>query len=515
MINIIKIYFWQFVSILFNFASIFVVTPYLASNPNLYGIYTLVTAAAIFLTYGDFGFLGAGMKYASECYAQKDLKQEIRIIGFTGFIFLSFVCLYAICVFLISFKPELLIKNLINTQQIQIAKWLLIILSVSSPVFMFQRVLQIIFAVRLKDYVFQKILICANAIKIIFAIMLFGHGGYPIVYYFLFSQVCSLLAVCIGFWVVKSKLGYDLRLLLKSLRFNKELYKRTSSLAFVSIFLTISWIIYYELDPFVISKLLGPQYIAIYAVGFTLMEYFRSVFGIIFSPFIAKFNYYVGLKDYEGLKKFFITVLIVALPLTVLPVLAISITIKTFILTWVGASYAASVPIAQVLVLSYLFSFIISPSGLLVMAYEKAKNLYLISALLPFIYWMGVFFTFRFIGLQSLADFKFFSFLVVASTYVVIIVKLLDLEFWSFLWKILLPALLPVCFLVAVLYLTKGVLPEEKSKINLFIYFVYNGAVISGGLIIYYFSSITFRKSINLLISPISSKINSIKSTKD
>ena len=72
--QIIKIYLWQFISLLFNFAAIFVVTPYLSSNHTLYGIYTLVVAANMFLSYADFGFLGAGMKFASECYAQKDLK---------------------------------------------------------------------------------------------------------------------------------------------------------------------------------------------------------------------------------------------------------------------------------------------------------------------------------------------------------------------------------------------------------------------------------------------------------
>ena len=61
----------------------------------------------------------------------------------------------------ISFKPELLIRNLINNEQKSIARWLLTILALSSPVFLFQRILQIIFAVRLRDYVFQKILICA------------------------------------------------------------------------------------------------------------------------------------------------------------------------------------------------------------------------------------------------------------------------------------------------------------------------------------------------------------------
>ena len=92
--NFLKIYFWQIVSIIFNFATVFVVTPFLSSNPAIFGIYSIVTAAYIFLSYADLGFLSAGMKYASECFARNERKEEIMIIGFAGFIFLIFVILF-------------------------------------------------------------------------------------------------------------------------------------------------------------------------------------------------------------------------------------------------------------------------------------------------------------------------------------------------------------------------------------------------------------------------------------
>ena len=110
----LKIYFWQFVSIFFNFAAIFIVTPYLTSNQTIYGIYTLVIASYMFLTYADFGFLGAGMKFASEYSAQNNLKEEIKIVGFTGYIFLVFVCFYA------GFRPILCCKFFDSTKQTQL-----------------------------------------------------------------------------------------------------------------------------------------------------------------------------------------------------------------------------------------------------------------------------------------------------------------------------------------------------------------------------------------------------------
>jgi O-antigen/teichoic acid export membrane protein len=503
----LKIYLWQFISILFNFAAIFIVTPYLSSNQTIYGIYMLIVAAYMFLSYADFGFLGAGMKFASEYYAQKNLREEIKVIGFTGFIFLAFVLLYAMGVLFLSFRPELIVKNLENNEERAIASNLLFILACFCPVFVMQRIVQIIFAVRLRDYVFQRIYIVANAIKIVFAMIFFSNESYPIVGYFLFSQLCTLTAVLLGLYIAKKSFGYDYKYFFGSFRFSKEMYEKTKKLAFVSLFLTLCWILYYELDPFVISRLLGAKYLAIFAIGFTLMEYFRSVFGIFFSPFTAKFNHFVGLKDFDGLHVFFNKVLLLALPLTVFPVLSVSITIKNFIFCWVGNQYADSVPIAQVLVLSFLFSFLSSPTGILIMAYERAKLLYLTNALLPIIYWTGVFISFKFIGLQAFADFKVVAFFIVIIVYLNIIVKLLNLKFWPFLWKLVSPALLSILFIVIAALLTRSYLPVEKDKLNLLIYFVYNGIIISIAFVIYFFSSSEYRKSINAIVAPLFEKV--------
>jgi O-antigen/teichoic acid export membrane protein len=512
----IKIYVWQFISILFNFASIFVVTPYLTSNPTIYGIYTLIVAAYMFLSYADFGFLGAGMKFASECYAQKDLPKEIKIIGFTGFIFLLFVSIYALVVFLLSFNPELLVKNLVGIEERAIASNLLLILALFCPVFVLQRIVQIIFAVRLQDFVFQRIFITANAIKIFFAVLFFSHGSYPIVGYFLFSQICSLIAVLLGLYIAKKRFGYNFTLFFKSFRFSKEMYSKTKSLAFVSIFLTFCWILFYELDPFVISRFLGAHTLAFYAIGFTLMEYFRSVFGIIFGPFVAKFNHFIGVNDHRGLHDFFTKILIMGLPMTVFPVLAISITLKSFIFCWVGDQYGASIPLGQVLVLSYLFSFLISPTGILIMAYERAKLLYITSALLPLIYWFGILASYNYIGIQAFANFKFVAFFIVAIVHLNIIVKILNAKFWSFLWMLVFPSILPILFIVSSAWFIRSFLPIEKGKINLLIYFVYNGLIISIGFVIYYGTSSKFRKGMNLvLLSFFGKKINRNLQAKD
>lgn len=501
--NFIKIYIWQIISIIFNFAAVFVVTPYLSSNQALYGIYSIVTAAYLFISYADFGFLSAGMKYASESYARNDIDDEIKFIGFSGMVFLLFVLLYSGVILIASVSPGILVEGIKSAKEISIARSLLIILALFCPVFALQRILQIIFGVRMQDYKFQRVLVLSNLAKVLAAIFFFSSGKYLIVEYFLFSQVFSLIAVSVGFVMAKKSLNYDLVLLLKSFKLSKEIYNKTKKLAFTSLFLTFCWILYYELDTFVIAKKLGANSVAVFAIGLTVMTYFRSIFGVFFTPFIAKFNYFVGLKDKVGLKSFFMKVLIVFIPITVFPVLAVSLTTKNFIFTWVGDNYSNSIKITEIMLLSHLFSFISYPAGILIMAYERVRALYFTSALQPILYWSGIILTYPFWKLESFAYFKFIAFLIAAIVYLIIILKFFDLKFGFFFKKVILPALPSLAAIVIILFIIQDFMPITHNKMFLLLYFVIIGMTTFIGILIYYLISKDYRIFLNGLISKI------------
>jgi O-antigen/teichoic acid export membrane protein len=510
----IKIYFWQFISILFNFASVFVVTPFISSNQTLYGIYSIVMSAYLFISYADFGFLGAGMKYASESFAQKNIKDEVEVLGFAGMVFLVFIGLYSLTMIYFSFCPDILVKGLKNDEELLIARHLLLILAFFSPVLVFQRIIQIIFGVRLLDYKFQRILIGANLVKVVSAFFFFLDGNYRIVEYFLFSQICNLSAVLIGFYLLNTNLQYDVRLLFNSFKLSSRLFKKTKKLAFTSIFLTLSWILYYELDPFVIGKFLGVNQVAIYAIGLTIITYFRSMFGIFFTPFIAKFNHFIGLNDKEGLQKFLFKVIVIFLPLTVFPVVAVFLTTQNFIYNWVGSSYSNSVVIAQILVSVYVFSFISYPAGILIMANERVKFLYITAIIQPFVYWMGIWITFKYLGLESFAFFKVIAFFINIVVYTIVILKFLEIDFSTFVSKIIFPAILPISVIIISLLLIRGHLTLEFNKIYLIYYFLIIGCVILVGIFCYYFTSIIFRQFANQLFSEMRNKLNNSKLMK-
>ncbi|MDQ0969213.1 O-antigen/teichoic acid export membrane protein [Flavobacterium sp. W4I14] len=491
--NFIKIYFWQVISILFNFGAVFIVTPYISSNQSLYGIYAVVTSAYLFISYADFGFLGAAMKYAAECFAKNNMVDEIKVVGFAAMVFLLFVLIYGLGILYVSISPSLLVSSIRGESEIRTARELLIILAIFCPVFVVQRIVQVIYAVRLQDYKFQRILILSNTVKVLSIFMFFGGGNYLIVEYFLFSQVCTLFAVIAGLIVAKKSLNYDLLLLLKSVRLTKEQYIKTKKLAFTSIFLTLSWILYYELDTFVIVKFLGPNSVAIFTIALTLMTYFRTIFGVFFTPFITKFNYFVGLKDTEGLKAYFLKVMVIFIPCTLFPVLIVIFTAKNFIYTWVGDHYFSSVNIAQVMLMCYLFSFITYPTGILIMANEKVKALYFTSALQPFIYWVGIAITYSFLKLEAFAYFKFIAFFIETIVYIVYILYFFNIKLFGFLKKIIFPIIPSILVLVVILFFTRNYWPTGHLKINLLFYFINVGILVCVSTIVYYFSSKIFR----------------------
>ncbi len=504
----IKIYFWQAISILFNFAAVFVITPFISTNSNLYGIYTIIIAAYFFISYADFGFLSAGMKYASECFAQNNLKDEIEVIGFTGVIFFAFSSLYAFCILLLSFDPSLLVNGISSDVELEIAKKLLIILAFSCPVLVIQRVIQIIFGIRLKDYKFQRILIISNSIKLLSAFIFFSNGRYMIVEYFLVSQICMLCAVVVGLIYMKKSLNYDLYSLFKAFKFSKKMYNKTSKLAFTSIFLTICWILYYELDTFAIGKLFDAKSVAVYAIGLTIITYFRSLFGIIFTPFVARFNHFVGLKDKVGLQNFFIKVMVIFIPITVFPVVAVFFTVNNFIICWVGESYTSSISIAQILVLTYVFSFITYPSGILIMANERVKALYFTSALQPIVFWLGIIFTHKYLGLESFAYFKLLAITLETLVYLIIILNFLEINFYALVKRVLFPVLIPLMFLIFVLFIGKSFLPTTLGKLNLVYYFISIGIVTLIGILSYYFTSPIFNEFSRNIFSNIKIRLN-------
>jgi len=180
---------------------------------------------------------------------------------------------------------------------------------------------------------------------------------------------------------------YNIFVFFKAFKFSWPIFNKTKSLAFGSLFLTVMWIFYYELDAFAIAKLLGPESVAIYAVGFTAMTFLRSLYGVLYSPFFARFNHYIGLNDISGLRGLYLTIVIMTLPLVVFPIMSLFLLMGPFINAWVGSHYQNSVLIAQLLIICFIYGAVSYPGSFLIIAQERIRILYITAAVAPIIYW--------------------------------------------------------------------------------------------------------------------------------
>ena len=504
--NYLKIYLWQGVSLILNFLSMFVVIPYLTSDPTTYGIYSVCISFSIFLAYADLGFMGAGQKYAAEYFAKGNKEEEIKVIGFTNFILLVFLILFSIGFFVLSRQPELLVKGIDTLNQHYIASSLLLILAVFTPTTLLQRLLQMIFGIRMEDFIVQRTNIIGSVFKILSVLWFFRQGKYDIVGYFLFTQIINFIATIISLLIARKRYQYNFKSLFSCIYFNKAVYDKTKGLAFASLFMTVSWIFYYELDSVAIGKFLGANQVAIYAIGLTVLSFFRSIFGILFAPFNVRFNHFVGSGDESVLKSFYLQIVTILAPMVVFPIIAIAILARPIVLTWVGADYEASIEIVQFLVFCNVFAFISYPTNFMLLAKERQKVLYFISTLLPFVFWIGIAASIGVWGLKSFAVFKLVAFFMSALVLFKLMIEYLELQLLDAIKKIFSPMLFPVLVLILGSFIVRAYLPLEKSKMNLIIVAIAVGLLIIISFVIQYFASVNWREQMNKTIRQFSSK---------
>lgn len=481
--NYLKIYFWQGISMVLNFLSMFIVIPYLTSDPTVYGIYSVCISFAIFLSYADLGFIGAGQKYASEYFAQGNQQQEIKVIGFTHFILLVFLIIFSLLFFWFSKNPEILVKGIDNRKHHEVASSLLLIMSLFTPTTLLQRLLQMIYSIRMEDYIIQRINIIGSAIKIFSVLWFFKSEKYDIVGYFLFTQIVNLVVSIFSLILTKKRYSYNFKLLLKSIHFNKEIFDITKSLAFTSLLITICWILYYELDSVAIGKMLGAKSVAIYTIGLTILSFFRSILGIVFSPFNIRFNHYIGINDEESLKNVYLQVVTIFAPIVTIPLITIFIFSKYIVLTWVGKEYLESISVIQFLILCNLFAFITYPTNFMLIAKEKQKMLYVINFIIPIIFWSGIFLSITYLGVKSFAIFKLIAFLFSAIFSIHIMIKYLKINNIDIFYHIFKSLAIPFIFIFIILFLSENYLPTYQSKTNLFLVGIFITSIISISLV--------------------------------
>ena len=466
--NYLYIYSTQVLSMLLGMLSLFIVTPFLSSNKELYGIYAICSSLTLFYNYADIGFLGAGQKFASEAYIREEQKRELKILGFSGMIFLLFLLILSAIILIIAINPSILIKD-ISEENVPMARSLLLILALSSPIVCFQRIGQMLYSVRLSDYYYQLMQLVGSLLKILSVFLFFSDGHYNIIGYYLTYQLISAFIVVLAFVFLYSKYSISFLSVLKHFRLRRSEYLQLKDLAFASLFGTICWVLYYELDNVFISRLIGAEAVAIYAVAFSILTIFRNIFGSLFNPYQTRFNYFVGLWDYKGLYSFVKTIIEFFIPICLIPIIIMSIVSEPFVYSWVGSGYQESIPVLICLLFCNVLAFISYPSGLFITALQKTKHLYFINGIIVLVFWIGVLISYKQLGVVSFALMKAIGMILSAIYGFVIVFHIMKEPILKFVTRLTYVYFVPVACCVSFSILAKPYMRIEKGSSDLLV----------------------------------------------
>ncbi|TXF77526.1 lipopolysaccharide biosynthesis protein [Chryseobacterium sp.] len=399
--NLALIYGTKILAIITGFLTVLLVIPKLTSNPTIYGIYTICTSLGLFFSYADLGFLAACQKYAAEYFVQKNLRKEMKVIGFSLFILSLFVGVIVIFLFIIAYSPSLLIKSG-STVDLKIASQLILILVLFSPTIIIQKLNVLVYSIRIEDYIYQGIEIVFNLIKIGIIGLFVTSKTYDIIGYYLSIQVLSLISSLIAVYIIVRRYKYEILFLLKQFRFSKEVYLKTKDLAFSSLLLTIAWILYFELDTIILSKFYGIKVVAIYAVAVVFLNFMRTLYNTLFSPYLAYFYRFTAVHDDLGLNNAFSSLLKWTFPLIIIPPLVLVLYMEPIIFVWVGRVFEKSILISRYFILTISLTALSIPISYYMIAKSYNKIMRFTALTLPIVFYSSII-LFDYIGLEEKA----------------------------------------------------------------------------------------------------------------
>lgn len=348
--QILKIYFYRVLSMLVGFGSMLIVLPLLASDLNKYAIYTITMSLCIFLTYGDFGFLAACQKYCAEAVGRNSVSDESKYLGFTVSMIMVVFSVFALIMALASRYPEIFIPGL-DKENSRLASQMFLATGLMMPIQVIgQRVIFLILSARLKDYLFSRVDMLVNLLKIVIAPLFLLESEFLLLEYFIVTILLSMSSCLIGFFIIRKSKIFPLFEIYKNLGWSGEIFLEIRHLAFTTMFSTICWIMYYELDLLIAAQFFSIKEVAFYALAFTFLNFLRSLWVMGFAPFLPLMNIRFGTGDISGCKNISSSLILFTNPLFIIVALFLGKHMEQIIIYWVGLDFIQSAEIVGSLV---------------------------------------------------------------------------------------------------------------------------------------------------------------------
>lgn len=288
--SLANIYTTKFLAMATNFATTLVAIPYLTDNESAFAVYSICISLNFIMAYGDFGFVAASQKFASESYGRGSEVDEAIYLGVIARILIVVGLIFSAITTFLYFSPTLALRNL-TPNDYDLASKLFLILALTSPLnFVLQRLLTIYLISRLEDYKLTRVEVFGNIIKISMVSFFDSENGFEIEKYFLVCQLISIITVAF----VANRYLRQHALFYKMWSFDRVAFANLIPLAKASFFSTLCFILFYEADILIAGQFFSPTNVAHYALAITLMNLLRSLCNVIYGPMLPVMNRLLG-----------------------------------------------------------------------------------------------------------------------------------------------------------------------------------------------------------------------------
>ena len=257
---------------------------------NEYGVYQLVASIISYLGLLNFGFGGSYLRFYAQC--KGDSEKEKKLNG----TFLAIFTLFSILVFVVglitTINAETILGNKLSVDEIALSKILLFVLAINMALTFPISVFSSIISSR-EAFVFQRVVELLKNIAnpfLMILILLMGKGSIGLV---CVTTLLTIVAGIVNIWYVIKIIGAKFSFNGFDTRLVKEIGIFSFFIFLNSIIDQINW----NVDKFLLGRIVGSVAIAIYSVGAQINTIFVQVSDMTASVMATKVNLIVANEE--------------------------------------------------------------------------------------------------------------------------------------------------------------------------------------------------------------------------
>lgn len=311
-----------------------------------YGVYQLVSSLISYLSLLNFGFGGAYLRFYSQCKGNKEKEAELN--GTYMNIFLVFALLALMVGGMLTYNSDIILGNKLSISELELAKKLFFILTINMGLTFPLSVFSSIISAR-ECFIFQRVVELLKTISNPFLVIMLLMMGYGSIGMVLVSTAITILGGIVDVLFV----ARGLRVTFNFRKFNRKLVKEIGSFSFFLFLNSIIDQINWNVDKYLLGRIIGSSAIAIYSVGAQINNIYIQITDMLATVLAPKINNIVANNDKPMELLNYLFVKVGRLQAFIVLAVSCGFTIfgKEFIELWAGKEYTEAYYITLLLII--------------------------------------------------------------------------------------------------------------------------------------------------------------------